>query len=157
MPQKDKMVELSVKDIRPGMRVDLLSCPHLNNYSSAEFEFGVVDYCQQETDSCLALGYTGIDVIGYGLDQKLAVRELCYNCFYCDKAVTVKDNLAMDNTGFEHARENELCLECTILDDVTYDIANGNMNYEAVVCQTGKVEVCVGERTFEVIISRKTD
>jgi hypothetical protein len=156
MPQKDKMVELSVKDIRPGMRVDLLSCPHLNDYSSAEFEFGAVEYCQQETDYCLALGYTGIDVIGYVLNQKLAVRELCYNCFNCDKEVNITDNLAMDGTGFEHARENELCLDCTILDDVTHDIANGNNNYQAVVYQTGKIEVTVGERIFEVIISRKT-
>jgi hypothetical protein len=42
------------------------------------------------------------------------------------------------------------------LDDVTHDIANGNNNYQAVVYQTGKIEVTVGERIFEVIISRKT-
>lgn len=151
-----KIVELNVKDIRPGMRVDLLSCPHLNNESSAEYEFAVVDYCRMESESCLAIGYSGIEVAGYTLNQKLAVRELCYFCFNCRKAVNIKDNLAMDFTGFEHARENELCLDCTILDDVTHDIANGNNNYQAVVYQTGKIEVKAGERTFEVIISQKT-
>lgn len=115
-------ISLPVISIRVGMRVDLESCPSLKNDPSAEFEYAEVNYVQREAPDRLAVGYEGIDVVGYKLDTILKVRPECYKCWNCGTSVTYSDNLAFDKSDLEHARENEFCGSCQELDDFTAEV-----------------------------------
>lgn len=69
---------VKVSDINEGDLVDLESCPYLSqseeHQAVVEFEYGVVDYVCRETADCIAIGYQGIDVIGYLLGTVLQVK-----------------------------------------------------------------------------------
>lgn len=68
-------IPIKVEHVKEDMRVDLESCPYLSDHASAPFEFAVVDYVKRETADCIAIGYEGIDVIGYPLGTVLRVRK----------------------------------------------------------------------------------
>lgn len=111
------LIEKSVTSIRVGMRVDLESCPYLKDEPSAAFEWATVNYAFRETEDCFGIGYDGIDAVGYPIDTRLIIRNGCYECGDCKKWVSYEDNLALDGTDLEHARENELCKACQVLDN----------------------------------------
>jgi hypothetical protein len=71
----ERLVPTCVLRIREGDLVDLESCPYLNRHTSAKFEFGVVNHVEQETAGCVAIGFEGIDVIGYQVDTVLNVIQ----------------------------------------------------------------------------------
>jgi hypothetical protein len=55
------------------LKLDLVRLMNLR--SSAKYEFGVVSHVEQETTDCVAIGYEGIDVIGYPSDTVLHVVQ----------------------------------------------------------------------------------
>jgi hypothetical protein len=69
------MTNVRVENLKPGDRVDLLSCPYLKDYPSAEFEWAVVDGVVQETDDCIRIMYEDIDWVGYPIGTILRVRD----------------------------------------------------------------------------------
>lgn len=64
-----------VTNLRPGDRVDLTSCPYMNDHPSAEFEWAVVGKVVWETPECIVVSYDDIDDVGYPIDTILKVRE----------------------------------------------------------------------------------
>lgn len=64
---------VKVGDLKEGDRVDLESCPFLHNHPSAEFELAEVVEVVQETPTCVAVSYEGIDQVGYSPDTELVV------------------------------------------------------------------------------------
>lgn len=64
---------LAAKFLVVGMLVDLESCPYLKNTPYAQYMYGQVCEVERETSDCVAVGYEGIDVIGYPVDAKLQV------------------------------------------------------------------------------------
>lgn len=69
-------VSKKVEDLVVGNRVDLVSCPFLKNHPSAASEYGLVAHVEQETPDCVAIGYEGIDHIGYPVGTILQVRSV---------------------------------------------------------------------------------
>lgn len=67
------LVPTPVQRIRVDDLVDLESCPYLNRHPSAKWEYALVGHVEQETPGCVAIGYEGIDVIGYSTDTMLNV------------------------------------------------------------------------------------
>lgn len=65
--------------------VDLESCPYLRAFPSAEFEYATVASIDRETKDCIAVGYEGIDVVGYKIGTTLMVRRslVLYECGIC--------------------------------------------------------------------------
>lgn len=68
-------MEMRVEDIKPGMRVDLESCPFLNSHATAPYEYATVAEATRETENCVAISYEGIDTVGYALGTKLTVAD----------------------------------------------------------------------------------
>lgn len=146
----DKSVVIPVTSIRQGMRVDLESCPYLKNEPSAYYEWAVVRYALRESVNCFAIRYDGIDIVGYDPSITLAIRNGCYECCGCREWVSYKDNLLLDGTNLEHARENELCKDCQQLDDVSHDIAN---KFNGIVNKVGKVTITINNSDWLVTIN----
>jgi len=145
----EKSVTVPITSIRVGMRVDLESCPYLKNHPSASSEWAVVSYASRETANCFAIDYDGIDIIGYDPSITIVIRNGCYECCSCGEWVSYKDNLLLDGTNLEHARENELCKDCQQLDDVSHDIAN---KFNGVVNEVGKVTITINNSNWTVTI-----
>lgn len=68
-----KPVTRKVQDLVLGDLVDLASCPYLKKHPTAEFQFAEVAHVKRETDTCVVIGYEGIDHIGYPVDTELQV------------------------------------------------------------------------------------
>ena len=68
-------IPIKVEHIKEEMRVDLESCPYLSGHPSAPYEYATVDYVKRETPDCVAIGYEGIDVVGYPLGTVLRIRK----------------------------------------------------------------------------------
>ena len=64
---------VKVSELMEGDRVDLESCPYLNKYPSAEFEYAEVVEIKKERNDCIAVTYEGIDQVGYAPDQTLKI------------------------------------------------------------------------------------
>ena len=74
-------VPVKVEDLRPGMRVDLESCPYLNKEPSAIWEFAIVDTVERETENCILVQYQE-QAAGYPVGTLLKVRRDPE--FFCD-------------------------------------------------------------------------
>ena len=73
----DRLVPTPVQSIRVDDRVDLESCPYLKHHATAIWEYAVVGHVEQETPECVAIGYEGIDVVGYPTGTLLNVVIQC--------------------------------------------------------------------------------
>ena len=62
-----------VQELKEGDRVDLSTCPYLNEHPSAEWEYATVAMVEQETPTTTVIGYEGIDHVGYPLDTRLTI------------------------------------------------------------------------------------
>ncbi|MBC8738545.1 hypothetical protein F6X40_17435 [Paraburkholderia sp. UCT31] len=67
-------ISRNVEDLVVGNRVDLESCPFLQNHPTADSEYAVVAHVDRETPDCVVIGYEGIDRVGYPLGTVLQVR-----------------------------------------------------------------------------------
>lgn len=63
--------QVTVSELREGDLVDLESCPYLKDHPTAPFEFATVSSVENETPDCIAIGYEGIDTVGYKPSQLL--------------------------------------------------------------------------------------
>ena len=72
---------MKAKDLKEGDLVDLESCPYVTKekHPIIEFELATVVHVERESFECVAIGYEGIDVIGYSPDQLLKVKRREYN------------------------------------------------------------------------------
>lgn len=67
-------ISKKVEDLVLGNRVDLKSCPFLNNHPIAESEYAVVTYIERAMPGCVVIGYEGIDHVGDQLGTSVQVR-----------------------------------------------------------------------------------
>lgn len=117
-------VEVKVEDLKEGDKVDLESCPYLKNHPTAEYEYAEVCYVNRESDNCVAVGYEGMDEVGYqagtilkiypkpklsssGLDAVKAAIRLCDDCLNGKMTfdVTELEKLRDDLFGLVHDTE----------------------------------------------------
>lgn len=56
---------VKVEDLREDDRVDLESCPYLKEHPSAPFHYAIVTKVVQQTSTCVAVTYKGIDQVDY--------------------------------------------------------------------------------------------
>lgn len=68
------IVQKKVEDLVVGNFVDLESCPYLKPHPLAKKAFAEVDFIERETDSCIVIGYEGIDRVGYPVGTVLSVK-----------------------------------------------------------------------------------
>ncbi|CAB3753988.1 hypothetical protein [Paraburkholderia humisilvae] len=85
--------ELAVETLRVGDQVDLKSCPFLKGHAAAESEYAVVESIERETPNCLAVGYEGIDVVGYPVGTRLTVSPLTIASRKLPEARTLRINV----------------------------------------------------------------
>ncbi|HCE7247037.1 TPA: hypothetical protein NHR53_005583 [Pseudomonas aeruginosa] len=71
---QNQLVPTQVTELVVGNRVDLESCPYLTGSPYAANAYGIVSSVDKETESCVAVGYEDIDVLGYPADTVLMVK-----------------------------------------------------------------------------------
>lgn len=70
---------VDVATLHPGDLVDLVSCPYLRGHPTAAVQYATVVHVEHETAQCVAIGYEGIDTIGYPVGTHLlALREAAF-------------------------------------------------------------------------------
>lgn len=70
--------KVNVLDLNEGDMVDLAKCPYLKNHPMADFVYAEVCYVRNES-IVAAVGYEGIDEVGYDKKQELWVKKDTHN------------------------------------------------------------------------------
>lgn len=67
--------KVKVGDLCEGDKVDLARDPYLHDHPTAEFEYAEVCYVTDEGTGIVAVGYEGIDEVGYDKDQEMWIKQ----------------------------------------------------------------------------------